>query len=199
MNDVLGKPLRLGDLEAKLQAISNEISAMPLKMLVCPDVLVSLGQPMSTDRAVPPKIEPPVSPPPKQDWEEAWKALMQVTLNNRPLAIELLQIAVHENQARSLNLQTAQAEKDYETLRAIAHQIRGSHGNLGLSVLTSLAADLENATTCRSVLTDPIMFSTDDPDRQAAEINRILAAMTIAIQELETFVTEKFPGAKVVD
>ena len=164
MNDVLGKPLRLGDLDAKLQAILPEISAMP-----------------------PLRVEP--SALPTQNWEEAWKTLMQVTLNNRPLAIELLQLAVHENQARSLKLQAAHTQKDYETLRAIAHQIRGSHGNLGLSVLTALAAELESCASSADY----------NADRQAAEINRIVAAMTIAIQELETFVTEKFPGAKIED
>ena len=197
MNDVFGKPLRLGDLDAKLQAISSKISAMSMY----PHGLVPLEELTITDEIVPPTIESPA--PPKQNWEEAWKALMQVTLDNRPLAIELLQLAVHENHARSLNLQTAHAQKDYETLRAIAHQIRGSHGNLGLSVLTSLAAELENATTRQSLLTNPLTANTHDsdrdPDRQAAEIDKILAAIAIAIQDLETDVIEKFPGAKLVD
>ena len=216
MNDVLGKPLRLGDLDAKLQAILPKISAMPLNLLVSPNGLVSLEELTleeltSTGEIEAPRVELPVRPLPAQNWEEAWKTLMQVTLNNRPLAIELLQLAVHENQARSLNLKTAQAQKDYETLRAIAHQIRGSHGNLGLSVLTELAAELESCAMMNHSMNrsngpsdDRADHSADhsaghSADRQAIEINRILAAMTIAIQELETFVTEKFPGAKIED
>ena len=197
MNDVLGKPLRLGNLDTKLQLISSKISAISMR----PNVPVSLEELVITDEIVSPTIEPLALS--QQNWEEAWKALMQVTLNNRPLAIELLQLAVHENHARSLNLQTAQAQKDYETLRAIAHQIRGSHGNLGLSVLTSLAAELENATTRQPLLTDSLTASTQhsdrDSDRQAAEIDKILAEIAIAIQDLEIYVTEKFPGAKLVD
>ena len=189
MNDVLGKPLRLGDLDVKLQAILPKILAIPLNSLVRPNRLVSPEESTSTGEIVVPRIEPPAPPLPTQNWEEAWKTLMQVTLNNRPLAIELLQLAVHENQARSLKLQAAHTQKDYETLRAIAHQIRGSHGNLGLSVLTALAAELESCASSADY----------SADRQAAEINRIVAAMTIAIQELETFVTEKFPGAKIED
>ena len=194
MNDVLGKPLRLGDLNAKLQSISPELS----RLSVPPNVLVSPERFTVPDEALTPSLELSASLPPKQNWEDAWKALMQVTLDNRPLAIELLQLAVHENHARILNLHTAQAQKDYGMLRSIAHQIRGSHGNLGLSVLTALAAELE------SCATDQSMDSSNGPsihsaDRQAAEIHRILAAMTIAIQDLETFVTEKFPGAKIVE
>ena len=202
MNDVLGKPLRLGDLNAKLQSISSGLS----KLSVASNRMTSPEELMTSDVTLISSPEASALSLPKQDWEEAWKALMQVTLDNRPLAIELLQLAVHENHTRVLHLHTAHAQKDYEKLRAIAHQIRGSHGNLGLSVLTALAEELENCTS-HQAMNNPktIPIHSDDhsadhsDDRQAAEINRILAAIAIAIQDLETFVTEKFPGAKIVN
>ena len=198
MNDVLGKPLRLGDLNTKLQSISSELSRLSLAS----DKIISPEESIASDIGLTSSPESSPLSPPKQDWDEAWKALMQVTLDNRPLAIELLQLAVHENRTRVIHLSTAHAEKDYEKLRSIAHQIRGSHGNLGLSVLTALAEELENCTTHQSInnpKTRPIHSDDLSDDRQAAEINRILAAIAIAIQDLETFVTEKFPGAKIVN
>ncbi len=171
MDDFLGKPLRMIDLGTKLEEkLDKQITTKPE---IQRDIEVN-------ELKIQPKIQPKVQ---TQNWNEMWNMLMQVTLNNRPLAIELLQLAVRENQNRRVALQVAQSEQNYQKLRSIGHQIRGSHSNLGLSVLSSLAHELEAAAS---------------DEYQEAEIQRIITAIFQAMEELETFVKERFPEAKML-
>jgi signal transduction histidine kinase/CheY-like chemotaxis protein len=86
-----------------------------------------------------------LSPHPTQNWEETWEYLMQMTLDNQNFAIDLLELSISENVGRLERLKTAIAKKpiDFVTIQSLAHQIRGSCGNLGLTVLQQLGHDLE--------------------------------------------------------
>lgn len=100
-----------------------------------------------------------LSPHPTQNWEETWQYLMQITLDNQNFAIDLLELSIVENTSRLERLKTAIAKKpiDFATIQSLAHQIRGSCGNLGLTVLQQLGHDLEqDAMHQRS---DPVLHS----------------------------------------
>ena len=91
-----------------------------------------------------------VTPSQNQDWDETWKYLMEITLQNRSLSLELIQLSIEENQGRLKQLYGAIEQQselgqiiDFETVRSIGHQVRGSCGNLGLTVLQNLGECLE--------------------------------------------------------
>ncbi len=85
-----------------------------------------------------------------QDWDQTWNYLMQITSQNTSFSLELIQLSIQENEQRIKKLNVAiepQSELSYtiefETIQAIGHQIRGSCGNLGLTVLQNLGQLLE--------------------------------------------------------
>ena len=97
-----------------------------------------------------------VIPNQNQDWHETWKYLMEITLQNRSLSLELIQLSIEENQERLKRLYGAIEQQselspiiDFETVRSIGHQVRGSCGNLGLTVLQNLGERLEQDATDR--------------------------------------------------
>ena len=75
---------------------------------------------------------------------------MQITLQNPSFSLELIQLSIEENKQRLERLYVAMEPQrklshtiDFETVQAIGHQIRGSCGNLGLTVLQNLGEILE--------------------------------------------------------
>jgi HPt (histidine-containing phosphotransfer) domain-containing protein len=70
---------------------------------------------------------------------------MQITLDNQDFAIDLIDLSIQENELRLQRLKKSihQSPIDFITIQSLAHQIRGSCGNLGLTVLQKLGQDLE--------------------------------------------------------
>ncbi len=116
-----------------------------------------------------------VIPNQNQDWDETWNYLMQITLQNTSFSLELIQLSIQENQQRLEQLYVLikpQSELshtiDFETVQAIGHQIRGSCGNLGLTVLQNLGRLLEqDAIDTRS---DHLMDYTQAIDRAVKDL-----------------------------
>jgi len=110
-----------------------------------------------------------------QDWDETWNYLMQITLKNTSFSLELIQLSIQENQQRLELLYVAIKPEselgytiDFETVQAIGHQIRGSCGNLGLTVLQNLGHLLEqDAMDTRS---DHLMDYTQAIDRAVEDV-----------------------------
>jgi signal transduction histidine kinase/CheY-like chemotaxis protein len=121
IDDYISKPLRLADLGEKLLHCEVHCSS-PLTQLSIPEQTTS-----------------------EQNWEETWQYLMNITLDNPNFAIDLLQLFIHENDQRLVNLRKAINSEpiDFKMIQDLAHQIRGSCGNLGLSQLQKLGAELE--------------------------------------------------------
>ena len=110
-----------------------------------------------------------------QDWDETWNYLMQITLKNTSFSLELIQLSIQENQQRLELLYVAIKPEselgytiDFEAVQAIGHQIRGSCGNLGLTVLQNLGHLLEqDAMDTRS---DHLMDYTQAIDRAVEDV-----------------------------
>ena len=110
-----------------------------------------------------------------QNWDETWKYLMEITLQNRSLSLELIQLSIEENQERLKRLYGAieqQSEPsqiiDFETVRSIGHQVRGSCGNLGLTVLQNLGECLEQEATDKR--SDHLMNYVQAMDRAVEDV-----------------------------
>lgn len=115
-------------------------------------------------------------PIPSQNWEETWQYLMNVTLNNESFAVELLKLSTQENHVRIQKLRQAiETESsdliDFKTIQQIAHQIRGSCGNLGLTVLQKLGTELEQMAI----------------DRQSDHLVHYLRAIEQSVQEVSEY------------
>jgi CheY-like chemotaxis protein len=146
MDDYISKPLRISELGEKLlrcetkiadynSSNSNQINSIIVAPTVSlPEIPLSPEEPLPT-----------VSSHLVQNWDETWQYLMQITLDNQDFAIDLLQMSIHENKDRLERLKAAitQDPIDFVIIQSLAHQIRGSCGNLGLTVLQKLGQDLE--------------------------------------------------------
>jgi signal transduction histidine kinase/CheY-like chemotaxis protein/HPt (histidine-containing phosphotransfer) domain-containing protein len=149
MNAHISKPLRLAELADKISQGAKSL-------------LQATSTPSSQSISFPPVISSLHSIPPgpiksssvitnqNQDWDQTWNYLMQITLQNTSFSLELIQLSIQENEQRIKKLHVAiepQSELsytiDFETVQAIGHQIRGSCGNLGLTVLQNLGRLLE--------------------------------------------------------
>lgn len=123
-----------------------------------------------------------------QDWDETWNYLMQITLQNIPFSLELVELSIQENEQRLERLYIAieqiaikqiaiepQSELSYTTdlkiVQAIGHQIRGSCGNLGLTVLQNLGGLLEQ----------------DAMDRRSDRLMDYIQAIDRAVEDLIQF------------
>ena len=116
-----------------------------------------------------------VIPNQNQDWDETWNYLMQITLQNASFSLELIQLSIHENEQRIKRLYVAigsQSELshtiDFETVQSIGHQIRGSCGNLGLTVLQNLGGFLEQDALDRR--SDHLMIYVQAIDRAVEDV-----------------------------
>ncbi len=123
MDDYISKPLRISELGEKLMRYE---ASHPLRTWETPNTTI-------------------LPPHPTQNWEETWQYLMQITLDNQNFAIDLLELCITENKGRLERLKIAIVNHpiDFVTIQSLAHQIRGSCGNLGLTVLQQLGQDLE--------------------------------------------------------
>ena len=141
MNDHISKPLRLAELADKISQGAKYL-------------LQATSTPSSQNISFP-QVNNQVTSSSvimnqNQDWDETWNYLMQITLQNTSFSLELIQLSIQENKQRIKKLYVAiepQSELsytiDFETIQAIGHQIRGSCGNLGLTVLQNLGRLLE--------------------------------------------------------
>ena len=140
MNDYISKPLRLAEL-------ADKISQGAKYLLVSADQNGVKNENDIQDDQV---ISSSLIPNQNQDWDETWNYLMQITLQNPSFSLELIQLSIQENEQRLQRLYVAMEPQselnyniDFETVQAIGHQIRGSCGNLGLTVLQNLGELLE--------------------------------------------------------
>jgi signal transduction histidine kinase/CheY-like chemotaxis protein/HPt (histidine-containing phosphotransfer) domain-containing protein len=144
MNDHISKPLRLAELAEKI--------AQGAKYLLSSAAQNVIKNENNTQDS--PVISSSLLPNQNQDWDETWNYLMQITLQNRSFSLELIQLSIEENEQRLERLYVAiepqsglnctiEFNIDFETVQAIGHQIRGSCGNLGLTVLQNLGGLLE--------------------------------------------------------
>jgi signal transduction histidine kinase/DNA-binding response OmpR family regulator/HPt (histidine-containing phosphotransfer) domain-containing protein len=170
MDDYISKPLRISELGAKLLRCKATISRFNSEML---SANPAVSQTTLEIKKMEPTLEPPnlekvllnrinptsipipsvpslpvvpsLSLDPTQNWEETWQYLMQITLDNQNFAIDLLELSISENVGRLERLKISIDKKpiDFVTIQSLAHQIRGSCGNLGLTVLQQLGHDLE--------------------------------------------------------
>ncbi len=145
MNDHISKPLRLDELDDKIsQAAKQCVLAKSADPILTSSHLTE-SEPTKSSLAMPNQ---------NQDWDETWNYLMEITLQNKSFSLELLELSIQENEQRLKQLYNAiQVNSapdfapshtiDFETVQAIGHQIRGSCGNLGLTVLQNLGKCLE--------------------------------------------------------
>jgi CheY-like chemotaxis protein len=166
MDDYISKPLRMAELGEKLlhckatiprfnpespsspllhqTTLEAKLEAKHEETISLEKVLLNRINPTSISIPSLPDVPFP-SPHPTQNWEETWEYLMQITLDNQNFAIDLLELSISENVTRLDRLKTSISKKpmDFATIQSLAHQIRGSCGNLGLTVLQQLGHDLE--------------------------------------------------------
>lgn len=161
MDGYLCKPLKFDDLAAVLRQVLQSVDEPSLPTSSPPTSSLPILNPAEIER---------------QDWERTWSYLMQMTLNKPQLAQDLLQLAVEENQKHRQVLQTAQRDRNYAQLRALAHQMQGSQGNLGLQVLQNLALQLEQSAQ----------------QKQDDVIDEVLKQVVLAMEDLELFVKQQF-------
>ncbi len=161
MDDYISKPLRISELgekllhcKAKLPRFNPDLSpstphqtTLEMKNLETTSLEKDLLNGINPTSISTPSIPNAgrLSSHPTQNWDETWQYLMQITLDNQNFAIDLIELSISENSGRLERLQTAVAKKpiDFATIQSLAHQIRGSCGNLGLTVLQQLGHDLE--------------------------------------------------------
>ena len=140
MNDYISKPLRLAELADKISQGAEYLLASADRNVVKNENNIHDNQVISSS----------LIPNQNQDWDETWNYLMQITLQNPSFSLELIQLSIQENEQRLQRLYVAMEPQselsyniDFETVQAIGHQIRGSCGNLGLTVLQNLGGLLE--------------------------------------------------------
>ena len=140
MNDHISKPLRLAELADKISQGDEYLLASADQNGVKNENNIQDDQVISSS----------LIPNQNQDWDETWNYLMQITLQNPSFSLELIQLSIEENKQRLERLYVAMEPQrklshtiDFETVQAIGHQIRGSCGNLGLTVLQNLGEILE--------------------------------------------------------
>ncbi len=150
MDDYISKPLRISELGEKLMRCEATISSPFSEKIKSLDRLNQTNLKRECLETIsilngPEIFLPMVAPPcPTQNWEETWQYLMQITLDNQNFAIDLLELSIHENKSRLEQLKISIKDPiDFGTIQSLAHQIRGSCGNLGLTVLQQLGHDLE--------------------------------------------------------
>ncbi|PSB02647.1 Hpt domain-containing protein [Merismopedia glauca] len=72
-----------------------------------------------------------------------WYQLSQLSEGNSEFELELLQMFTEDVPIYIEEIKTALANQDLVTLNRVAHQIKGSSGNVGAKKIESLAAELE--------------------------------------------------------
>lgn len=144
MNDYLSKPLRLTELADKISQGAKYLLSSAAQNVINNENNIQDNQVISSS----------LISNQNQDWDETWNYLMQITLQNISFSLELIQLSIEENEQRLERLYVAiepqsrlnctiEFDIDFETVQAIGHQIRGSCGNLGLTVLQNLGGLLE--------------------------------------------------------
>jgi signal transduction histidine kinase/CheY-like chemotaxis protein len=168
MNNHISKPLRLAELADKISQGAKYFLESESQNVVKNENNIQDNQVISSS----------LIPNQNQDWDETWNYLMQITLQNTSFSLELIQLSIQENEQRLQRLYVAMEPQselsyttDFETVQAIGHQIRGSCGNLGLTVLQNLGGLLEQ----------------DAMDRRSDQLMDHIQAIDRAVQDVIQF------------
>lgn len=84
-----------------------------------------------------------------------WQRLHHLSEGSQEFEVELLKIFFVETKTRLQLLSIALAESDRDAVEHLAHQIKGSSGNLGFMAMYQTAAQLENQCRAQDISQSP--------------------------------------------
>lgn len=76
-----------------------------------------------------------------------WQQLSQLSEGNSEFELELLQMFAEDIPIYLEEIEKAIADKDCKNLKRIAHQIKGSSGNVGAKAMEEVAAKIESSSS----------------------------------------------------
>jgi len=101
------------------------------------------------------------------------EAITQLSQGDRGFELELLNIFIADTQGHLTVLHTALAQQQWDTVRKLAHQIKGTSGYLNAHTMQSLAQQLEH-------------------EPASPKASEQLAQLEVILNRLITFVREEY-------